>query len=144
MRILLVEDDRKHREDLQRTLGRAKGPCPRCVLPITFEVETAETVEQARKQIVERGYEFVLIDVNISGNLEAEMLLPLLEELSIPHAFYAEDPDKVVSEEAPVWENVGHVRMDLVTKISDHYHSYMKSQKKQLSDSGRFCLGRAR
>ena len=143
MRILLVEDDRKHREALQNSLGQARGPCPRCVLPVTFEVETAETVEEARQQIVERGYDFVLLDLNMSGELEAQKLLPLLDELLIPYAFYAEKPEEVHQNSAPVWEKMTHVRMDLVTKISDHYHSFVQAKKKQLSASGRFCIGRA-
>ena len=143
MRILLVEDDQKHREELQRSLGHAKGPCPRCVLPVTFEVETADSVEQARQQIVERGYDFILLDLTMSGELEAAKLLPLLEELCIPYAFYAETPDKVKEKSAPIWQKTTHIRMDLVTKISDHYHSYVKDRQRNLSKSGRFCLGRA-
>lgn len=142
MRILVVEDDRKHREELQKSLGHARGPCPMCVLPVTFEVETAESVEQARKQLVERGYDFVLLDVEMSGELEAKMLIPLLEELLVPYAFYTEDPDNVKSRNAPVWEKQGHMRMDLVTKISDHYHAFVQAKKKELSKSGRFCMRR--
>lgn len=141
MRILVVEDDRKHREELQRTLGYAQGPCPRCVMPTTFEVEVAETVEAARRQIVERGYEFVLLDLNMSGVLEAEKLIPLLLELLIPYAFYSEHPEKVDNGKAPVWAKERHVRMDLVTKISDHYHTFVRTNRKELIRSGRQCRG---
>lgn len=137
MRILVVEDDQKHREELQRTLGQARGPCPHCVLPVTFEVETAETVEQACKFIVERGYEFVLLDLNIGGELEESKLLPLLQEMLIPYAFYSESPEEVDNTEAPVWAKQTHIRMDLVTKISDHYHAFVKSKRRELSKSGR-------
>jgi hypothetical protein len=140
MRILVVEDDRKHREDLKNSLGHARGPCPMCILPVTFEVETAESVEQARKQLVERGYDFVLLDLEMSGELEAQMLLPLLEELLVPYAFYAEDPGKVKATSAPIWEKQNHIRMDLVTKISDYYHAFVKARQKELTKSGRFCM----
>jgi CheY-like chemotaxis protein len=143
MRILVVEDDPQHREDLKRSLGHAKGPCPQCVLPVTYEVETAASVEAARQQIVERGYDFVLLDLNISGELEAQKLIPLLNELVIPYAFYAEEPEKVANASAPVWQKTPHMRMDLVTRISDHYHSFVQTKKKALGKSGRFCLGRA-
>jgi CheY-like chemotaxis protein len=142
MRILVVEDDRKHREELQRTLGFAKGPCPRCVMPVTFEVEVAETVEAARKQIVERGYEFVLLDLNMRGDLSASKLIPLLLEMLIPYAFYSDHPEKVDKGEAPVWAREAHVRMDLVTKISDHYHAFIDTNRKELTRPGKHCLGR--
>lgn len=142
MRILVIEDDREHREDLKRTLGHAKGPCPRSKSPVTFEVETADTVEQARKMLVERGYEFVLLDLNMSGNLEANRIIPLLDEMLIPYAFYSATPEDIESEDAPVWTKDSYVRMDLVTRISDHYHAFVQANRRQLDKAGRFCIGR--
>jgi hypothetical protein len=142
VRILVVEDDREHREALQHSLGQAKGPCPRCIAPVTFEVETASTIAEARQQIQERGYDFVLLDINISGELEAKKVLPLLNSLMIPYAFYADSPG-TGEEDAPTWGRGDKgVRMDLVSKICDHYHAYTRKHKKQLSRSGRFCFGR--
>jgi CheY-like chemotaxis protein len=144
MRILVVEDDQQHREELQGSLSQAKGPCPRCVLPVTFEVESVSNIPDARKMVQERGYDFVLLDIEVSGALEAEKLLPLLHDLIIPYAFYTRHPEGVdIDSAAPVWTKGDKgVRMDLVSMICDQYHVHMQKEKKRLSTSGRFCLGR--
>jgi len=134
MRILVVEEATEQRAFLEASLDHAKGPCTLCVSTVTFEVEAAGSVEEARRMIQDRRYDFVLLDPIISGHLETSSLLPMLKEKGTPYAFYTENVSSV-QDDAPVWTKFKGLRMDLVTRICDYYQSFAKKRRKQAGNA---------
>jgi len=128
MHILVIEGNADHRKVLSQTLGRARGPCPRCVLPVTFEVETVETSEEAERRLRVGEYDFVILDLCEDAGSEVQTLVPLMESKNIPYVFYT---NAEVKTKVPVLRKPAEaMRLDLATRVCDYYHSFMKSHQK--------------
>jgi hypothetical protein len=129
MRILLVAEPVSS-EALKTVLGFSKGACTKCALDANFEITTmADTDLNPEVQI--KDVDFVLIEFDPN---RAQILLhvdDVLEQKKMPHAFYSRKMTDITEGiKAPVWPGNGF-RLDLITKIIDHY-LISKAGKKKL------------
>ena len=133
MRVLIVEDDATNRAMLERALRSAIRPCSRCSITTAFEVHSVTTAADARIRLSKaHAYDFVLYDIMVDSQQHA--MLSFLQDLRIPFAAIATrdmpNMPESVSDTDPLWNMVGHLGMDLVTRICDRYREVTEARRK--------------